>query len=192
MTTGTLADAIAPREGVGLQAKRVALLALGVAALAVAAKVKVPLWPSPVPITFGTFAALTLGAAYGPGLGLATVAAWIGLGLLGADVFAGSGEVAGLAYLMGGTGGYVLGFALAAAAVGALAARGWDRTPWRMAAALLLGQALIYAPGLLWLRSMAPDWETTLAWGLWPFLWGDALKLALAAALLPAARRLAR
>ncbi|MFO7856264.1 MAG: biotin transporter BioY [Paracoccaceae bacterium] len=191
MTNGVLAEIAGPRSGTGLWLKRAALLAFGVAAMAAAAKVKVPLWPSPVPITFGTFAAMSLGALYGPRLGAATLLAWIAVGAAGLDVFAGSGAASGLAYLAGPTGGYVAGFALAAALTGALAARGWDRSPWRMAVAMALGTALIYAPGLLWLRGFAEDWTQTLVWGLWPFLVGDALKLALAAALIPAVRRLA-
>lgn len=191
MTNGVLAETAGPTSGAGLWLKRAALLAFGIAAMTAAAKVKVPLWPSPVPITFGTFAAMSLGALYGPRLGAATLLAWIAVGAAGFDVFAGSTAASGLAYLAGPTGGYVAGFALAAALTGALAARGWDRSPWRMAIAMALGTALIYAPGLLWLRGFAEDWAQTLVWGLWPFLVGDALKLALAAALIPAARRLA-
>ncbi len=171
----------------GAWAKRALFLALGVALLTAAAKISVPLWPSPVPITLGTFAVLTIGAAYGPRLGLATVLAYLALGALGADVFAGSGEVSGLAYMLGGTGGYLLGYALAAAALGAFARAGWDRSVGRMALAMLVGNAIIYVPGLLWLHQFTTGWEQTLDWGLIPYLVGDAVKLALAALLLPLA-----
>ena len=89
------------------------------------------------------------------------------------------------AYMMGGTGGYLVGYVLATVALGALAARGWDRSMGRMAAALLIGNALIYVPGLLWLGQLYGWDKPILQWGLTPFLVGDAIKLALAAVLLP-------
>lgn len=184
-----LSEAVAPAAGAALWAKRAALVALGVAALAIAAKVKVPMWP--VPVTMGTFAVLSIGAAYGPRLGLATVLAYLAVGALGFNVFAGSSaEAGGLTYMMGGTGGYLVGYALAAAALGLAARRGWDRTAGRMALAMLVGNAILYAPGLLWLGQLYGWDQPILAWGLWPFLVGDALKLALAALLFPMAWRM--
>ncbi len=113
------------------------------------------------------------------------------VGALGFDVFAGSSaEAAGLTYMMGGTGGYLVGYVLATLALGALAARGWDRSVTRMAAAMLIGNALIYVPGLLWLGQLYGWDKPILAWGLTPFILGDALKLALAALVLPAAWKL--
>ena len=104
-----------------------ALAIAGIAALAVSAKIAVPMWP--VPITMGTFAVLALGAAYGPRLGLVTILGYMLLGALGFDVFAGTGgDVNGLAYMMGGTGGYLLGFVLATVLLGYGATRGWDRS----------------------------------------------------------------
>lgn len=183
-----LSEAVLPREGSALLVKRILLVAFGVAALAVAAKIKVPLWPSPVPITLGTFAVLTIGAAYGARLGLLTILAYLAIGAVGYDVFAGSGgEKSGIAYMMGGTGGYLVGYALAALALGYLARRGWDRSVLWMALAMLIGNVLIYVPGLLWLHQFTTGWEQNLQWGLWPYLIGDALKLALAALVLPLA-----
>jgi biotin transport system substrate-specific component len=101
-------------------------------------------------------------------------------------VFAGEGD-AGLGYMLGGTGGYLAGYVAATALVGALARRGWDRSVFGMAAAMALGNMLIYALGLMWLSRFAAGWAQTLEWGLWPFLAGDAIKLALAALVLPAA-----
>lgn len=181
-----LSDAVAPAEGSALWVKRVALVAFGVAAMAVAAKVKVPMWP--VPITMQTFVVLSLGAAYGARLGAATMLAYLAVGALGFDVFTGSSaDSAGIAYMLGGTGGYLVGFALAAAFMGWAAARGWDRSAPRMAAAMLAGTALIYVPGLLWLGALHGFDKPILAWGLTPFLMGDALKLALAALVFPLA-----
>jgi biotin transport system substrate-specific component len=197
-----LTEAILPAEGAALWAKRATLVALGVAALAIAAKIQVPVWPSPVPVTLGTFAVLTIGAAYGPRLGLVTMLAYLVVGAFGYDVFAGStADKNGLAYMMGGTGGYLVGYLLATVFLGYAARRGWDRSVLGMAAALLVGNVLIYAPGLAWLHQLvvaglfdpaayASAWDQTLAWGITPFLIGDALKLALAALLVPAVWKL--
>lgn len=166
--------------------REIAMIFLGVAVLAVCAKSKVPVWPSPVPITLGTFAVLSIGASYGPRLGLATIFAYLAIGALGFDVFAGSSaEMNGWTYMLGGTGGYLVGYVLATLALGTFAQRGWDRTVWRMGAAMLVGNALIYAPGLLWLYKFASGWEQTLAWGFWPFLIGDMIKLCFAALIFP-------
>ena len=106
-----LTEAIWPAEGAGLWARRAVLVALGVAIHIAAAKIAVPVWPSPVPITMGSFAVLMLGAAYGPRLGLATILVYMGLGAFGWDVFAGtSAELNGIEYMMGGTGGYLVGW----------------------------------------------------------------------------------
>jgi len=184
-----LSDLLGANEGVALRARQAALVLAGVLVLAIAAKIKVPMWP--VPITMGTFAVLTIGAAYGARLGLVTVLGYMIVGAFGFDVFAGSSaETAGLTYMMGGTGGYLVGYVLATLALGALAQRGWDRSVLWMAAAMLIGTVLVYVPGLLWLGQLYGWDKPILAWGLTPFLIGDALKLALAALLLPAAWKL--
>lgn len=180
-----LAQAFGPREGLALRVKQVALVVLGILALAVAAKIKVPMWP--VPITMGTFAVLSIGAAYGARLGLATIFGYMIVGALGFDVFAGSSaEKFGLTYMMGGTGGYLVGYVLATVTLGALAARGWDRSVLKMALAMLIGNVLIYVPGLIWLGQLYGWDKPILDWGLTPFLLGDVIKLGLAAVLLPA------
>lgn len=186
MATGrVLADTFGADSGAGLRLKQAALVAVGIAALALAADTRIAMWP--VPVTMGTFAVLTIGAAYGPRLGLATILGYMILGAAGFDVFAGSAaEASGLRYMTGSTGGYLLGYVLATAALGWFARAGWDRSVVRMAGALLAGNALIYVPGLLWLGQLYGWDQPILAWGLWPFLVGDALKLALAALLLPA------
>lgn len=189
-----LSEAILPTEGAALWLKRAVLVLAGIAALAVAAKIKVVLWPSPVPITLGTFAVLSIGAAYGARLGLATIFGYMLIGAIGFDVFAGStAEANGLTYMMGGTGGYLVGYVLATLALGALARMGWDRSVPLMALAMLIGSALIYIPGIAWLAFLhleAQGWATVLEWGLWPYLAGDAIKLVVAAMLLPAIWRL--
>ncbi|MEM1101156.1 MAG: biotin transporter BioY [Pseudomonadota bacterium] len=179
-----LTEAVGPSEGAAKLIKQIVLVVLGIAALAILAKVKVPMWP--VPVTMGTFAVLTIGAAYGPRLGFATILGYMIIGALGFDVFASSSaENFGLTYMMGGTGGYLVGYVLATLALGYFARLGWDRSMLKMAAAMLVGNALIYIPGLLWLGQLYGWDQPILQWGLTPFLVGDALKLALAALLVP-------
>ncbi|MEL6840170.1 MAG: biotin transporter BioY [Pseudomonadota bacterium] len=186
MNDKVLVEAFGPSEGTALRIKQVAMVVLGIAALAIAAKIKVPMWP--VPITMGTFAVLTIGAAYGPRLGFATILGYMIIGALGFDVFASSSaENSGLAYMMGGTGGYLVGYVLAVLALGYAARAGWDRSVLKMALALLIANAIIYLPGVAWLTVLYEG--KGLAWavevGMTPFLIGDALKLGLAALLVP-------
>ena len=184
MNDKVLIEAFGSTEGRLLLAKQAVLVLVGIAALAIFAKIKVPMYP--VPITMGTFALLTIGAAYGPRLGMATIIGYMLVGALGFDVFAGSSaEASGLTYMMGGTGGYLVGYILATLALGMAARAGWDRSVGKMALAMLIGNALIYIPGLIWLGQLYGWDQPILAWGLTPFLIGDALKLALAAVLVP-------
>ena len=184
MNDKVLIEAFGSTEGRLRLAKQAVLVLVGIAALAIFAKIKVPMYP--VPITMGTFALLTIGAAYGPRLGMATIIGYMLVGALGFDVFAGSSaEASGLTYMMGGTGGYLVGYILATLALGMSARAGWDRSVGKMALAMLIGNALIYIPGLIWLGQLYGWDQPILAWGLTPFLIGDALKLALAAVLVP-------
>ncbi len=196
MTATVLSDHIWRTEGTALWVKRAVLVAAGVAALAVAAKISIPVPPSPVPVTLGTFAVLSIGAAYGARLGLVTILAYMLVGALGFDVFAGYNAEKPLAYMMGTTGGYLVGYVLATLALGLAARNGWDRSVGGMTLAMLIGNALIYAAGLVWLyvlvagglfnaETFASPLAQTLAWGLTPYLIGDAMKLALAAVLFP-------
>jgi biotin transport system substrate-specific component len=177
-----------PAAGALRRVEQALLVVAGILILAAAAKMKIPVPGSPVPVTMGTFAVLGIGAAYGPRLGLVTILGYMIVGALGFDVFANSSAtVNGIEYMMGGTGGYLAGYVLATLALGWLARRGWDRSVGWMALAMLIGNALIYVPGLLWLGHLRGWDKPILAWGLTPFLIGDALKLALAALLLPMA-----
>ena len=181
-----LSEMLAPQEGTQLLLKKAVLVMAGIAFLAIAAKIKVPMFP--VPMTMGTFAVLTMGAAYGARLGLVTILGYMLIGALGFDIFAGSSaENFGLTYMMGGTGGYLVGYVLAVLALGTLARAGWDRSAPKMAGAMLLGNVLIYVPGLIWL-GMLYGWDKPiLQWGLTPFLLGDVLKLVMAGIILPLA-----
>lgn len=164
---------------------RHALLAVGGSLLiALSSKIQVPFYP--VPMTLQTFVILALAMAYGWRLAGVTLLVYLGEGALGLPVFAGTPEKGiGLAYMLGGTGGYLIGFVAAAVTCGWLAERGWDRNPLTTAMAMFAGNALIYIPGLLWLGALFGWDKPILAWGLTPFLLGDVVKLALAAAVLP-------
>lgn len=183
-TRGTLIGQLAPGRASAL--RPVLMLAAGVAFLALLAQVRVQI--GPVPFTGQTLGVLLLGAAYGARMGALTTAAYALLGVAGLPLFAGGGS--GLAYLMGPTGGYLIGFVLAATLLGALAERGWDRGYGSTALAMLAASAVIYLAGLAWLTvALGGDLGAALSAGLLPFLVGDAVKLAVAVALLPTAWR---
>ena len=185
-----LSEVILPRDGRQAKlVKQIALVLVGVMLLILSAKIKIPMIP--VPMTMGTFAVLSIGAAYGPRLGLMTIIGYMIVGALGFDVFASSSsEKFGVSYMMGSTGGYLVGYVLAILVLGWTARQGWDRSILKMAAAMVLGNVIIYVPGLLWLATLYGWDQPILTWGLTPFLVGDLVKLGLAALLLPGAWRL--
>lgn len=178
----TLAQKVIPGSA-GLT-RNVMLAVGGSLLLWASARLQVPFYP--VPMTMQTFVVLMIGAAYGWRLGAATVALYLLQGALGMPVFAGTPEKGiGLAYMVGPTGGYLIGYVAAAATTGALAGLGWDRRVSTTILSMLAGTAVIYAFGIGWL-GMVVGWDKPVfAWGLTPFLLGDLIKLALAAAVLP-------
>ena len=166
--------------------QRFVLAAFGILFLIIAAKIKLILPFSPVPITLGTFAVLTIGTVYGQRLGLLTIFGYLLIGMLGFDVFANSSaEANGISYMFGGTGGYLIGYCLSIIALGYFAKLNWDRNIFKLAIALILGNILIYIPGLLWLGQLHGWDQPIVAWGLTPFIIGDILKLALTSSLIP-------
>jgi len=184
MQNRVLSDLLESEDKLTLRSRQVIMVASGILILAVAAKIQVPMWP--VPITMSTFAVLAVGAAYGAQLGLVTILGYMIVGALGMDVFAGSSaQTFGLSYMMGSSGGYLVGYVLATLILGFLSNRGWGRSFGWMALAMLIGNAAIYLPGLVWLGHLYGWDRPILAWGLMPFLPGDVVKLALAAVLLP-------
>lgn len=185
--SASLMAAVWPAEGRQVWLRNILLVLAGSALMAVSAQIQVPMWP--VPVSMQTFATLVLGMAFGGRLAAAAIGLYILEGAMGMPVFAG-----GQAFLTGAPSmGYIFGFLLGGAAVGFLADLGWGRKVATAALALLIGNALIYLPGLAWLHlAWTHDLQATLAGGLYPFLIGDALKLALAASLLPAAWALVR
>lgn len=169
-------------------------LTLGVLLMALLAQLRVEL--GPVPITGQTLGVLLIGAAFGSRLGALTLLCYLMVGGLGLGVFAGGG--AGWSHLSGTTAGYLVSYPFVAALVGYLAQRGLTRSFGSTALVMLLGNVLIYLPGLVWLylfaSTYAPAGVSPLTWtlqaGLFPFIPGDVLKLLFAAALLPLAWRL--
>jgi len=160
------------------------LVGAGVLFLALLAQLRVQI--GPVPITGQTLGVLLLGAAFGARLGALTTGAYALLGLAGLPLFAGGGS--GLAYLLGPTGGYLVGFVVAAGLLGMLAQRGWDKTYVRAAGAMLLATGVVYLFGVGWLTvALGGDLSAALAAGLAPFVVGDLIKLGVAVTLLPTA-----
>ena len=164
----------------------------GAGLLTLSAKLKIPFYP--VPMTMQTFVVLGLGMIYGWKLGASTVILYLALGAFGFPVFADTPEKGlGFAYMAGPTGGYLLGFVLAAATTGYLAEKGWDRKITSAFLAMLVGNIIIYIPGLIWLGQVFGWDKPILAWGMTPFLLGDLAKIVLAMIILPMAwKRLTR
>jgi biotin transport system substrate-specific component len=165
--------------------RAVVLAVVGSLLLTVSAKAHVPFWP--VPMTMQTFAVVVIGMAYGWRLGGATVLLYLAEGAAGLPVFSGTPERGiGVAYMMGPTGGYLVGFFVAAVVCGWLAERGWDRRLVPALFAMLLGHAVIFLFGLSWLGTLI-GMEKAIDAGFTPFLLGTVVKIALAAAVLWAA-----
>ncbi len=192
MRNATIAATLWPSSPMHLAAGRLVrpavLVAAGVCLITLGAKASVPFWP--VPLTLQTLAISVVAAAYGLRLGVATAAAYLLAGLLGAPVFAGMSV--GVAPFMGPTGGFLAGFLVMAAIIGAAADRGWDKAWPKILAAMALANVIVFVPGLLWLGTFTGYGAKLLAAGLWPFALGTVVKTALAAALMPAAWALVR
>jgi biotin transport system substrate-specific component len=181
-----LADLLPAAAGARARLRDLALVAGGAALTGLAAQVAVPVAGSPVPVTGQTFAALLVGTTLGARRGLASLALYLLAGMAGMPWFSGGAAGAGLATL-----GYVVGMVLAAGLVGALARRGADRGPLRTAGAMLLGNLAIYAIGVPYLAfSLDLPMARAAELGMYPYLVGDALKIAVAMGLLPLAWRL--
>lgn len=162
----------------------VVLVLAGAALTALLAQVSVPLVP--VPVTGQTLAVLLVGATLGAARGAISLGVYAFLGIVGLPVFSDYG--AGLGVVLGPTGGYILGFVFAAALVGWLSERAWERQVLKALATFAAGTVVVFAVGLPWLAvALHYDLAQTLNAGLWPFLLGGAIKSAIAAAVLPLA-----
>jgi biotin transport system substrate-specific component len=183
----TLADFLVPirvGERTPTLLRHIALIVLGTAVVALSAQVYIPTLP--VPFTGQTFGVLLVGGALGFRRGVLALLLYLAIGAIGLPVFA-QGK-AGLAIVQGASGGYLVGFVIAAAIVGRLAELGWDRRIGGSIAAMAIGTAVIYAIGVPWLKATTGlPWETAVAEGMTKFLLWDAAKLAVAAGIFPLA-----
>ena len=190
VTSITYADIFRPREIKHAGVYDIALIISGSLLIGLSAQIAIWLPFSPVPVTGQTFAVLIIGALFGARRGSLAVLAYILEGTVGLPVFV-SGR-AGLPWLLGPTGGYLLGFIGAAYITGALAQKGWDRHVGTTILAMLFGNIAIYIFGLLWYSGWIGINQALLAQGLYPFIVGDILKTVLAAILLPSGWKLLR
>ncbi len=188
LANATMADVLRPCERRRAGFYDIALIISGSLLLGLCAQVAVQLPFSPVPITAQTFAVLMIGALFGARRGSLCVLVYLIEGAVGLPVFAMARG--GLAVLLGPTGGYLAGFVAAAYVTGLLAENRWDRRAGTTVLAMILGNIVIYAFGLAWLCCLMGVSRAVLTVGLYPFIIGDILKIALAAAALPAGWKL--
>lgn len=191
-----LADFIPRSTNLALTALReVALVLAGVALVALLAKASVPLWP--VPITGQTLGVLLVGAALGSTRGAVTMTSYMLTGLAGVPVFAGA--VAGPAYVLSPSFGFIIGFIPAAFVAGWCAERAWDRRFGSATVGFVLASAIPFFVGLpyMWLILATVSGNTLSLWqlleaGLFPFIIGGIIKAVVAAVLIGTCWRLAK
>jgi biotin transport system substrate-specific component len=172
-----LADRVLPRS----LPTDAALVVGGAALTAALAQVAIPLWP--IPITGQTLAVLLVGASLGAARGAISMVLYALVGALGAPIF--SDASSGTSVLFGATGGYIIGFVLAAAFTGWLAQRRWERGLVRGMLAFVAGSGVVFLIGLPWLKvTLGLDWPATIAAGLTPFIVGGVIKAVIAALVL--------
>jgi len=196
VTLGDFFFPIALGERLGARLQGLALAAAGALLIAASAQIVISLPGTPVPITGQTFGVLLVGASLGARRSIASLGLYLALGLVGAPVFRAGAH--GLEQFikpatdgvltLAPTGGYLIGMLFAGWLVGRLADLGWDRTILGTIGAMLIGNAVIYAFGVPWLAiAIGADVATAIQKGLTPFLFGDALKIAIAAGVFPSA-----
>lgn len=182
-TSATLMDTILAGKGQRSLWRDALLAVAATGLLTLSAKVQVPLF---VPMTLQSLVVLVIGAAFGWRLGAATLLLYVAEGAAGLPVFAGTPEKGlGFAYMMGPTGGYILGFVIAALVTGLLAERGWTRSITGALAAMAIGHAVIFLFGFAWLAVLFGA-SKAFAIGVAPFYAATVIKTLLGAALLPA------
>lgn len=184
LTYVTYADIFQPAEKKLAGLYNLILVIAASLLIGISAQIAVILPFSPVPVTAQTFAVLMIAALLGRRRAALTVLAYIAQGAAGLPVF--SLGKAGLPILVGPTGGYLAGFIAAAYVVGMLAEKGWDRRISTTILAMMLGNIIIYTFGMFGLMAFTGPNKTVLIAGLYPFIVGDCLKIALAAMILPA------
>jgi len=192
----TIGDFLVPvrmGERMSSRVRHVGLVVLGALLIALTANIAIPIPGTPVPVTGQTVGVLVVGSALGFRRGVMAASLYLLLGVVGLPVYAGqSGGLETFGTLAGGlhlapTGGYLIGFVVAAGLVGRLAELGWDRTPGGAVAAMTLGTLAIYGIGVPWLAvALDVPLGDAVRLGLVPFLLGDVLKILLSAGMLRA------
>ena len=157
------------------------LAIIGSFLLTISAKVQIPFYP--VPMTMQTLVVLLIGMTYGPYLAAVTISLYIVKGVMGFPVFAGGG---GIAYVIGPTGGYIIGFLISATFLGLLASRGWGKTWKTTAISMIAGVFIIFLSGITWL-SIYIGFEAAILKGFIPFIYADCLKIIIASFTMPTA-----
>ena len=184
-TPNTLLGIFQPKGDTAKLAANLATVVLGTLLITICAKISVPVWP--VPVTLQSFAIVALSAAFGLRIGVATVALYLLEGALGLPVFATGG---GLAYLVGPTGGFLLGFLVMAAIIGYAADKGASSKPLTLFAAMVAADAVLLVLGFTWLLALSGNagWidqnnvvASAFSGAIQPFIVWDILKMALAA-----------
>lgn len=184
-TPNTLLGVFQPKGDAARLASNLATVVLGTLLITICAKINVPVWP--VPVTLQGFAIAALAAAFGLRIGVATVALYLLEGAVGLPVFATGG---GLAYLVGPTGGFLLGFLVMAAIIGYATDKGASGKPLTLFAAMVVADAVLLVLGFVWLLALSGNagWvdqnnvvASAFAGAIQPFIVWDILKMALAA-----------
>ena len=184
-TPNTLLGVFQPKGDAARLASNLATVVLGTLLITICAKINVPVWP--VPVTLQGFAIAALSAAFGLRIGVATVALYLLEGAVGLPVFATGG---GLAYLVGPTGGFLIGFLVMAAIIGYAADKGASGKPLTLFAAMVAADAVLLVLGFVWLLALSGNagWidqnnvvASAFAGAIQPFVIWDILKMALAA-----------
>jgi biotin transport system substrate-specific component len=191
-------EGIIMEESTLVSAKRktitgITFTALFAALTAAGTFISIPLPFSPVPIVLQNFFALLSGLILGPALGSAAVGLYLLAGAIGAPVFAGA--AGGFVRFLGPTGGFLIGYLLAALTAGLIAGRprpGVNTPPWRIVLAVLGGFLIVYVPGVIRLKFVIDKpWGAAMAAGFTPFIIGDLIKGAAAVIIAPRLRRIA-
>lgn len=183
--SATLAQRLVPRQGM-LANQTVfdaVLVVAGCLFVALLAQIRIPLPFTPVPITGQTLGVLLVGSLLGSRLGLFSLLLYLATGAIGLPFFAGGNS--GIAYMQGATLGYLVSYPIVAALMGRLAERGWDRRVSTTVLAMVIGNVIIYALGVGWIAILRGNLVEAFMLGAAPFLIGDAIKIAIAAIVLP-------
>lgn len=184
VTARPLIDLALPEKGAARLGMQIFLAIVGTLLLTVSAKTKVML--GPVDLSLQTLVVLLIAASFGLRLGVATVLLYMAQGAMGWPVFQNTPEQGlGIAYMMSYTGGYLAGFVVMAAIVGWAADRGFDRNPIKLFGAMLVAEVVMMAMGFAWLAKLIGP-ENAWLGGVVPFIVPDLIKVALAAAIVPA------